>query len=122
MNASSPLSPRRSWRPLFGGAALAVLISVFVTACGMRTTYSTTAVGHSITAYIDGKTRSIETLPTAAIIRGAAGRVTIERERVRIDDNPWTAIPRGVDVEVMIRAGRVRVVAGRVTIERTVSD
>lgn len=103
------------------GIALAVLLLGLVAACGGRTAYSTSAVGHSITAYIDGNTRSIETLPTSAIIRGSGGAVTIERERVRIEGNPWTAIPADVDIEVTIKANRVRIVAGRVTIERTVS-
>lgn len=120
MNTPPP-SRRPSWRTSIGGVALAVLLSVFVAACGRSLTYRTHAVGHDISARIEGNTRSIETQPTYAMIRGGSGAVTIERERVRIDHNPWTAIPAGVAVEVTIRAGRVRVIAGHVTIERTVS-
>lgn len=87
-----------------------------------RLTYSTHAVGHDISAEIDGATRSIETLPTYAILRGSHGTVRIERDRVRIDDGPWNSIPDDAAISVTIDRHIVRVKAGRVSIARTMSD
>src|SRR4051812_7511091 len=103
------------------GPVLAVLLVVSMAACH-RTTYRMSAVGHDISAWIQGDLRSVETLPDRAIICGGGGTVTIERVRVRIDDNPWTAIPADSAIEITIHRRSVRVTAGRVTIERSTSD
>jgi hypothetical protein len=118
MKTSPRPSPRS--RPFHAGF-LALALSVFGTGCHPKT-YSTHAVGHAIAAQIEGATRSIETLPTRAIIRGDHGAVWIERDRVRIDENPWTAIPADAAIDISIDRHTVRVKAGRVTVARTTSD
>jgi hypothetical protein len=47
--------------------------------------------------------------------------VTVERTRVRIEGQDWTAIPADVPVNVSIRQHKLRITAGPVTISRTVS-
>lgn len=115
--------PRRfsSPRPPFLGLALAVLLSGFLAACSHTTPVHTRAAGHDIAANIEGS-HTIESQPAYAIIRGQYGEVRIEAGRVRIANNPWTGIPVDVNVEVTIKQHAIRVTAGRVKIERTVSE
>jgi hypothetical protein len=117
LHSSFHQQPRAS---RFAVIALSTLLPLLFAGCTETTSITTHAAGHEITADIEG-TPSVENEPTRAVIGGPFGTVTIERERVRLDDLQWTTIQADVPVWVSIRRHKVRVKAGRVTIARTTS-
>jgi hypothetical protein len=100
-------------------AALAVLVWVAV-GCAKATHIVTRMAGHQITAVIQGN-HSIETQGPQGKISSQFGKITIERARVRLDDDGWTKIPEDVPLEVTISRGKIHVTAGSVRITRTTS-
>jgi hypothetical protein len=98
-----------------------VVVSLLLCSCNRTPPIITEGAGHAITAEIEG-TPLIETQTDSVVVAGPHGRVTIERERVRLDELDWTAIPADVPVTVTIKRHKVRIAAGPVTIERTMSD
>jgi hypothetical protein len=98
-----------------------------VSGCGRKLASTATlpvtvqAAGHTIVAEIEG-TPVIDRQPGFAVIGGPHGRVTVERNRVRLDELAWTAIPADVPVNISIKRHDVKISAGGTTIRRTTSD
>ncbi len=80
---------------------------------------STHAVGHPVTVRVVG-THSIDEDDNRGVISSQYGRVTIERDRVKLNDAPWTAIRENVPIDVRISKGTLSVAAGSTTTSVTI--
>jgi hypothetical protein len=69
-------------------------------------------------AHVDGAHTVVESRESHATIVGEFGRVTIERDRARVDAGPWERIPEGSPVQARIFRREVSLQAGAVTISR----
>lgn len=98
----------------------AALVLFTLVGCAKTTRISTTAAGHEITAVTTGD-HTVDSRDDRGVIQSPYGTVTIESNRVRVDNNAWTAIPEQSPVEVSISRGTVLVTAGRVTVKRTMN-
>jgi hypothetical protein len=102
------------------GSFFALLLIAGLVGCAKATRISTSAAGHEIDLVVSGN-HSIESNPVQGVIKSPHGTVTIETNRVRVDNNAWTTIPVRIPVEVHISKGRVLLTAGNVTVKRTVN-
>jgi hypothetical protein len=100
-------------------AAFVVLV-LAAAGCAKSTHIATRMAGHQITAIIQGN-HSIESEGPQGMISSQFGKITVERSRVRLDDDGWTKIPEDVPLEVTISRGKIHVTAGSVRITRTTS-
>ena len=110
---------RETRRARIADAAVIILLMLAVTGCTKFTQVKTSAAGHQISATIVGN-HSIDSQPSHGTISSPFGNITIERARVKFDENAWTAIPEGVPVKVSISKGKLWLAADRVTIKRTI--
>src|SRR5579859_6015832 len=94
------------------GVFVGVLLAF--TGCDKSTSVTTNAGGHPIHAVIAGD-HSITSLPDHGTITSPFGKVTIERMRVKIDDDQWMTILETVPIEIHISKGNVWLHAGPVT-------
>lgn len=99
-------------------ALSAVALLLGLTACSRSTRIRTNAAGHAITAELEGD-HSIDTASDRAVINSQYGRVTVERTRVQIGDQPWTTIPEGVAVKVGISKHKRWISTGSITVKET---
>jgi hypothetical protein len=88
--------------------------------CATAERFETSGGGHRIAGDVEGNV-VIESHDTHAAISSQFGSVTIERDRARIDQAGWTAIPVDVPVTTNISKHKVSIRAGKVTISRTVN-
>jgi hypothetical protein len=91
---------------------------VSLAACATTARFETSGAGHPIFATVQGA-HTIESRDTHATIAAEGGVVRVERDRARIADGPWEAIPAHVPVRITIAKRSVSVRAGAVTISRT---
>ena len=61
----------------------------------------------------------MEATPDRAVLQGEFGRVTIERIRVQVDDNPWVKIPADTTIRLEASPRKIWLAAGNVTTTRT---
>jgi len=87
--------------------------------CTKVSRVSTHAAGHPVTLSVAG-THSIDEDDNRGVISSQYGRVTIERERVQLNDAPWTPIRENVPIDVRISKGTLSVAAGSTTTSVTV--
>ena len=87
--------------------------------CAEAKHVSTQAAGHSVNISVIGQ-YSVEVSDNRGLIASEFGRVTIEPQRVRLNDSSWTAILEKVPVEVRISRGKLSVAAGPTTTTVTV--
>lgn len=102
--------------------SLVALASLTVSGCNREKPISTEGAGHRITAKLEGQLKKVESRTDDAVVASEFGHVTIERNRVRIDGEPWVGIADGSAVSITIERGRTSVQAGNVSIRRSVSD
>jgi predicted PhzF superfamily epimerase YddE/YHI9 len=91
---------------------------VSLTACATNARFETSGAGHPIFATVHGA-HTIESRDTHVTIATEAGVVRVERDRARIADGPWEAIPTHVPVRITIAKRSMSLRAGSVTMSRT---
>ncbi|MEO6003664.1 MAG: hypothetical protein ABIZ04_24600 [Opitutus sp.] len=108
----------RNSRPLFA-PLLGFFLTLNMTGCTDARRVTLTAVGHEVSADIEG-TQSVDDQPTQTVISSQFGKVMVERSRVRVEGLQWAAIAEHVPIAVKIFEHKLTVKAGGVFIARTI--
>jgi hypothetical protein len=94
------------------------LLALSAVGCRPSKSVSFEAAGHSVSALIRGD-HALATTPDRAVLQGSFGRVTIERSRVQVDDNPWVKIPTDTSIRLEASPRKIWLAAGNVTTTRS---
>lgn len=97
---------------------LAALLALGAVGCRPGKSVSFEAAGHPVSASIRGN-HALETTPDRAVLKGAFGRVTIERNRVQVDDGQWVKIPTDTSIRLEASPRKISLAAGNVTTIRS---
>ncbi len=115
MNDPQPRS--RSFRLAARFIALALLATGIV-GCTKTNRITTNVAGHPISARIQGS-HSIDTEGDWGVIASEFGKVTIERNRMQVNDSTWTKIPEGASIELTLSKGHLSVTTGSITVSHS---
>ena len=96
----------------------AALLALVAVGCRPGKSVSFEAAGHPVSASIRGD-HALEATLDRAVLQGEFGRVTIERSRVQVDDNPWVKIPAATTIRLEASPRKIWLAAGNVTTTRS---
>ncbi len=102
-------------------ALSAVAFLLTLTACRRSAHVSTHSAGHEISAEIEGN-HSVDNQTNRAVFTSEFGTITVESNRVRLGEGPWTKIPEAVPLDLGISKHKRWVTADGVSVRVSVKE